>query len=79
MLSAAAITIRVNEVHEDRAKELMTDLGLANYDALHVALALSAQAHAFLTVDDFIVRRAAEPLKKEIRIMNPLAWAHQNL
>ncbi len=57
----------------------MRTLGLSNYDALHLSIALSAGVHAFLTVDDGIIRRASKALSGQIMVTNPLDWAYRNL
>ncbi|TVQ05821.1 MAG: PIN domain-containing protein, partial [Leptolyngbya sp. DLM2.Bin27] len=55
-----------------RAHEFI-QLGIKNFDALHLACAEQGQVDAFLTTDDRLLRRA-KSLSISITVENPLIW-----
>ena len=65
--------------HEKRAQEL-SGLGFKLLDALHIACAESGRAHAFLTTDDRLVKRARKYKGKlKVNVANPLNWLKEVL
>lgn len=71
--------IGADEVVADRAQELI-GLGFHAMDALHLASAEAAQATAFLTTDDRLLRRARQfAAELTVRVENPLAWLREEI
>ena len=66
--------ITVGQPEAERAQQLRA-LGVAAYDALHLACAETGQVDVFLTTDDRLLRRS-EALREQLRVRveNPLAW-----
>ena len=56
----------------NRAQEFI-QVGVKNFDALHLACAEQGQVDAFLTTDDRLLRRA-KSLSTSITVENPLIW-----
>lgn len=76
-LLTARSNIRVNRVNntvESRGEELQ-NLGFQGFDALHLACAEIAQADAFLSTDDRLLRRAARHRHTlTVAVDNPAIW-----
>lgn len=54
---------------------VLGSIGLAPYDALHIAAAESAAVVAFLTTDDTLVKRASRPQADiRLKVCNPVSW-----
>jgi len=73
-LLAAQANIRINDTVESRGEELQ-NLGFQGFDALHLACAEIAQADAFLSTDDRLLRRAARYRNAlTVAVDNPAIW-----
>jgi len=77
LTSHAHRSIAVERREAERAQQLES-LGVAAYDALHLACAESARVDVFLTTDDRLLRRSAA-LREQIgvRVENPLGWLRE--
>jgi predicted nucleic acid-binding protein len=66
--------VTVGQPEAERAQQLEL-LGIATYDALHLACAESEEVDVFLTTDDRLLRKSVA-LKNQLRVRveNPLVW-----
>ena len=80
---AALATERVDLGEADRGRARAFEAaGLGAFDALHLTAAERGGADALLTTDDRFARRAARlagTLPGTLRVLNPTAWAAQEL
>ena len=78
LLSFAALTIEVDAVVAQRARELNA-LGYGLFDALHLAAAEAADADVLLSTDDRFLRRAARGLGNPgVAVQNPVSWIKED-
>lgn len=54
----------------ESARKIEQAYSLKSFDALHVACAITSNAHLFITTDDFILRKMK--LDTSIRVVNPV-------
>lgn len=58
--------------------ESLQKLGFTEYDALHLAFAISAKVDVLLSTDDKLVKRAnANFTTLQLKVANPLAWLQE--
>ena len=70
-------SVTVGNSESRRAQEIET-LGIAAYDALHLACAESEHVDIFLTTDDRLLRRSvALNDRLRVRVENPLVWLRE--
>jgi len=69
--------VSVSQFEIARAKQIQA-LGIAAFDALHLACAESGQVDVFLTTDDRLLRKATVHAKQlNVRVENPLTWLRE--
>ena len=75
--SHAHHTISIGQPETERAQQIES-LGIAAYDALHIACAESGHVDVFLTTDDRLLRKSASMKDQlKVRVANPLAWINE--
>ncbi len=78
-LKRLARIIKISETIIQRSHQLV-DLGLKNFDALHVASFEASGVDYLLTTDDRLLRFAKRnPTLLVVKLENPLIWLSQNL
>lgn len=77
LVAFAKPVIKLDDGIVARARKLQS-AGFSEFDALHIACAESAQADAFLTTDDRLLRRANRlPDQLAVRVLNPVSFLEE--
>lgn len=70
------------ELTEDifQQAETIQKLGFTEYDALHLAFAITAQVDVLLSTDDKLIKRAIKHISTlKLKVANPLTWLQEVL
>ena len=76
IIARANTTVMLNNISEQRAKEL-EQAGFKAFDALHLALAEIEQVDYFCTCDDRLIKKAQSHKGIAIRVVSPLELAQE--
>jgi predicted nucleic acid-binding protein len=77
-IMALFISEKVRSFSKSTVKGLKT-VGLKDKDALHLAFAVHAYAHYFVSTDDYILKRKRDIKKRyKIKVLNPIEFIEEN-